>query len=161
MSKARDEMMAGVDLNMTPMIDIVFQLIIFFMIVIDMSQKDLEALELPKSLKAIEDEAEEGRLYVNINRGGDYILRLQKLSLNELEVQLKLRVDAPMKDGSRTRDAQDLAVRPILIRADRASEFKHVQKIMYVCGKEGIKIWKVNLAAAQEAKDDEAAPAPK
>ena len=61
---------AALRMNMTPMIDIVFQLIIFFMIVIDMSQKDLEALELPMSKTAVEDEPEEGRLYVNINRSG-------------------------------------------------------------------------------------------
>ena len=34
------------EMDMTPMIDVVFLLIIFFMIITDMSQKDLEELEL-------------------------------------------------------------------------------------------------------------------
>ena len=37
------------ELDMTPMIDVVFQLIIFFMLITDMSQKELEELYLPKA----------------------------------------------------------------------------------------------------------------
>jgi biopolymer transport protein ExbD len=153
MKDAKSQMTDPPAFDMTPMIDVVFQLLIFFMLVIDMSQKDLEALELPMSRLAIEDEPEEGRLYVNINRKGEYILRRQPLSLNDLESQLKIRVDAPRPGGKKTRDELGLAERPILIRADRASEFKHVQKVMFLCGKEGLKIWKVELAAGQEAKE--------
>ena len=36
------------DLNLTPMIDVVFQLLIFFMLVPHMSQVNKELLELPK-----------------------------------------------------------------------------------------------------------------
>ncbi|MFH0945623.1 MAG: biopolymer transporter ExbD [Planctomycetota bacterium] len=153
----RDEIINPPEVNMTPMIDIVFQLIIFFMIVIDMSQKDLEDLVLPMSKTAMEDEPEEGRLYVNINRRGEYIMTRANLSLNDLERELKVRVDLPRPEGKRIRDKDGLAERPILIRADRASEFKHVQKVMFLCGKEGLKIWKVELAAGQEKKEEDEA----
>ena len=155
MKSGKDQILEPPEINMTPMIDIVFQLIIFFMIVIDLSQKDLEALVLPMSNMAIDDEPEEGRLYVNINRSGDYILKRQKLDLNALEGQLQLRVDAPRRDGEPTRDSMGLATRPLLIRCDQAAEFKHVQKVMFVCGKEGLKIWKLELAAGQAKKDEE------
>jgi len=133
----------------------VFQLIIFFMIVIDLSQQDLEDLILPNSKMAVEDEEEEGRLYVNINRSGEYIVKRQSLSINDLKGMLGLMVDAPFTDGRPVRDSMGLAERPILIRADQASEFKHIQKVMYVCGQEGIKIWKVNLAAGQDSRAEE------
>ncbi len=155
MKNPRDEILEPPEINMTPMIDIVFQLIIFFMIVIDLSQKDLDDLQLPMSQQAMEDEPEEGRLYVNINRRGEYIMTRAKLSLNELEEALKIRVDRARPNGEPTRDAMGLAERPILIRADMASEFKHIQKVMYVCGKEGLKIWKVELAAGQAKKEEE------
>lgn len=155
MKSGKDQILDPPAFDMTPMIDIVFQLIIFFMIVIDLSQKDLEDLVLPMSNMAVDDDPEEGRLYVNINRKGEYILKRQKLDLNALESQLMLRVDQPRKDGEPTRDAQGLATRPILIRCDQASEFKHVQKVMFICGKEGLKIWKVELAAGQAKKDEE------
>ena len=38
---------------------------------------------------------------------------------------------------------------PVLIRADEATPFKMIQKIMELCGKKGIQIWKVELAAKQ------------
>lgn len=152
---SREQLLDPPEMNMTPMIDIVFQLIIFFMIVIDMSQKDLEDLVLPMSMMAMEDEPEEGRLYVNINRKGEYIMTRAKLSINDLEQQLKLRVDLPRPDNKPVRDAMGLAERPILIRADQVTEFKHIQKVMYLCGKEGLKIWKVELAAGQAKKDED------
>ena len=40
---------------MTPMIDIVFNLVIFFLIVTDLTQKELENLVLPNAQKAKED----------------------------------------------------------------------------------------------------------
>ena len=155
MKKPKDELTDPPNFDMTPMIDIVFQLIIFFMIVIDLSQQDLEDLVLPMSKTAMEDEAEEGRLYVNVNRKGEYIMKRQALTLNDLETQLKLLVDKPRPNNLPVRDKMGLAERPILIRADMVSEFKHIQKIMYICGKEGLKIWKVNLAAGQAKKEEE------
>lgn len=155
MKSPKDAMSELTEIDMTPMIDIVFQLIIFFMIVIDLSQQDLEDLVLPMSHQAMEDEAEEGRLYVNINRKGEYIMTRQKLTLQDLGTQLKLKVDAPRPKNKPVRDKMGLAERPILIRADMATEFKHLQKVMFLCGQEGLKIWQVNLAAGQAKKDDD------
>ena len=38
---------------------------------------------------------------------------------------------------------------PILIRADRNTPFKYVQKIMEVCTREKVLIWRVQLAASE------------
>ena len=55
------------DINLTPMIDVVFNLIIFFMVITDMTQKDLEYLVLPKADKADVDEGEDkDRIIINI-----------------------------------------------------------------------------------------------
>jgi biopolymer transport protein ExbD len=42
-------------LNMTPMIDIVFNLVTFFMLTLDMSHKELAVLDLPRAHSGIED----------------------------------------------------------------------------------------------------------
>ena len=55
------------EINMTPMIDVVFNLIIFFMIVTDMTQKTLENLTLPNSTEAVEDTGDESERRVVIN----------------------------------------------------------------------------------------------
>jgi biopolymer transport protein ExbD len=44
-------------LNMTPMIDIVFNLVTFFMLTLDMSHKELAVLDLPRAHSGIEDKA--------------------------------------------------------------------------------------------------------
>ncbi len=155
MKSAKEELLDPPEMDMTPMIDIVFQLIIFFMIVIDLSQQDLEDLRLPMSKTAMDDEPEEGRLYVNINRRGEYIMTRQPMTLDALEQHLKLKVDFPRPEGKPTRDAQGLAERALLIRCDHAAEFKHVQKVMFKCGLEGLKIWKIELAAGQEKTDED------
>ncbi|MCA9319284.1 MAG: biopolymer transporter ExbD, partial [Planctomycetes bacterium] len=56
-----------VELDMTPMIDIVFQMILFFVIITDFTQKDIALLKLPWSTVGIEDEGQdEKRLIINI-----------------------------------------------------------------------------------------------
>jgi hypothetical protein len=45
---------------------------------------------------------------------------------------------------------KDLPDDPVLIRADRNTPFKYIQKIMEVCTREGILIWKVQLAASED-----------
>jgi biopolymer transport protein ExbD len=42
-------------LNMTPMIDIVFNLVQFFMLTLDMSHKELAVLDLPRAHNGVED----------------------------------------------------------------------------------------------------------
>jgi biopolymer transport protein ExbD len=153
LKKPKDTLQDAPPIDMTPMIDVVFQLIIFFMIAIDLSQEDLSELTLPMSRVAVKDEAEEGRLYVNVIRSGDMEYKRQPYSLDALKTQLITRVDLPMKDGKPARDEMGLAERPILIRADHASEFKHVQKVMQICAEKEIKIYKVNLAAGQAQAD--------
>lgn len=157
--KPKDTVTDNPVLDMTPMIDCVFQLLIFFMIAIDLSQDDLSELTLPMSRTAVKDEAEEGRLYVNIKRDGKYEYKRQAYDVDQIKAKLSVMVDLPMKGNKAARDKEGLANRPILIRADQASEFKHVQKIMYVCGSKELKIWMVNLAAGQAQTDGAPAPA--
>ena len=65
------------DMNMTPMIDVVFLLIIFFMIITDLTQKDLEVLVLPMAKSAAEDkpDPELVRPIINIPQRGAMIVK--------------------------------------------------------------------------------------
>src|SRR5688500_1360127 len=64
-------------MDMTPMIDVVFQLIIFFMLLMDMSTKELEILKLPKAVSAVKDEPDpkDPRPVVNITPDGKIIVK--------------------------------------------------------------------------------------
>src|SRR5688500_20394381 len=72
MKLTRETGLGNIALDMTPMIDCVFQLIIFFMLITDMSQKELEELYLPKAVVAAADKPDpkEVRPIVNILADG-------------------------------------------------------------------------------------------
>ena len=67
-------------LNMTPMIDIVFNLVTFFMLTLDLSQKELAVLDLPRANQGIEDKdpstvldakyEDKQRFTINLEAGG-------------------------------------------------------------------------------------------
>ena len=70
------------EMDMTPMIDIVFLLIIFFMTVTQVSKLNNEKLELPQ-LKGTEDQ-KPSVLTINVTEPGDLIVSGRKYSIGEL-----------------------------------------------------------------------------
>jgi len=148
------------EMDMTPMIDVVFLLIIFFMIITDLTQQDLEVLVLPVAVEAVEDKPEknERRPIVNIRQDGTVIVRREVIYSPEDDDYTKLRaylvdmaqlMDKDIPEGLSIEVPDD----PILIRADENTPFKMIQKIMEFCGQKGIQIWKVELAASQPPDD--------
>lgn len=168
MKITRTDPQTDAEMDMTPMIDIVFQLIIFFMLITDMTQKDLEVLVLPAALHAEPDEPDpkivrpvinivaEGRIFVK----GDLLYdptnddKYQKLRQYLFDMAKRMNKEPidPANPASRK-----VIGDPVLIRADQATPFKHVQKVMELCGLQDIQIWKVQLAAS-EFKEENGRP---
>ena len=147
---AKEDAFEPVKMDMTPMIDVVFQLIIFFMLVNDMTQQDLAELKLPSAEEAVKDELTQGRLTINILKDGVIEIKRSKLgTLDDPATQQFVRelLAREVKLGKLEPDGT--SERPILIRADQQTEFKHIQKLMRICGETGIRIYKMHLAAAQ------------
>lgn len=156
-----------VDLDMTPMIDVVFQLIIFFMLIMDMTQDELEMLHLPKAVTASPDEPDplEIRPVINILSGGEILVKRdliydpnaddQYAKLKEFLAGMARRMPKEPLDETKP-NGPKVPANALLIRADRSTPFKHIQKVMEICGIEGIQIWKVQLAAAEGAKAEDA-----
>ena len=148
------------DMNMTPMIDVVFLLIIFFMIIRDVTQQDLEELKLPMAVAAVEDKPDptEVRPVINILHTGEIIVKRKTLfdpetdDTTELETYLSNQArqmkKKPMNEETGT--GPMLPDNPLLIRADQNTPFKFIQRVMALCGKQGIQIWKVELAASED-----------
>jgi biopolymer transport protein ExbD len=147
-------------MDMTPMIDIVFQLIIFFMLLMDMSTKELEDLVLPKAEKADPDKPNpaDQRAVVNITADGRVLVKRDVLydpKNDDGYVKLKefLFQKARLMPKAKTEAGGMAPDKPILVRADQATPFKYIQKVMELCGDQKIQIWKIELAAAEVAKD--------
>ena len=71
-----DSVKEDAKMDMTPMIDCVFLLMIFFVLVIDLSQQDLEDLILPKArFVEPDDSPPDLRPVVNITQGGNIVYK--------------------------------------------------------------------------------------
>ena len=156
-------------LNMTPMIDIVFQLVQFFMLSVDLSHKDFAALTLPRALHGVEDKdprifnTGEVRYIVNLEENGNIYFKGQEWPLSTVEEagkrphaatpadqettlnQLKSALRDLVKDP-RQREPDGASKIHILIRGDRTSKWKYVQWVMQVCADPSIKIYKLEFA---------------
>ena len=150
-------------MDLTPMIDIVFNLIIFFMIVSELSNLDVEQIELPFADRA-EKVKPSGRVE-------DKILQVNVLDTGLIKVRQKpYTADPQQKQSARFGWLGDLLqaeaagyereppepgnpnVHPsklrINIRSDKRAPFKHVQQVFDLCIKEGI--YKTSLGATQD-----------
>ncbi len=126
----------GCDLNMTPMIDVVFQLIIFFVVTSTLTkEKNREIiLEDGKHGEIIKDQTSD-TLVIEIDRRGGISICNGKMGIGRLRQIVQSRYN---HYGSF----------PVLIRADRRTEHNDVKAVMDICTRIGI--WKVGFVAVQE-----------
>lgn len=147
-----------IEMDMTPMIDCVFQLIIFFMLITDMTQKELEELYLPKAEVADPDKPnpDQQRPIVNILPDGKILVKREVIydpakddKYKKLKEYLGRAAKAMPTEPIDPKNPASMKVPawPLLIRADQSTPAKYIQKVMEVCGTQGIQIWKVELAA--------------
>jgi len=129
----------GRGMNMTPMIDVVFQLLIFFMVVSEIAQTEKADLTLPKASEAKPDKGEPGRHTINVTREGRIMVGARYVTLDQLDDILAIEVEIMKKKGQKFSD------KPILIRADKEAHFETIQKIMAKCVKH--KIWRLSFGA--------------
>jgi biopolymer transport protein ExbD len=156
MAKRQEE--APPALNMTPMIDVVFNLVIFFLIVTDLTQKELELLTLPLADKAKEDKAAEDQERVIINlcekkdAPGTYvaIVKRREMDHKALKAYLKYRASSAREEKSMVEGLEPPSKIYVLIRADRSTPWQQVQWIMQDCADPDVLIWKLQFATREQ-----------
>ena len=75
----------SVVVDMTPMIDIVFQLLIFFLVTAQMAQQTRAQLDLPKEEGEEEKEQELAGLTINVLADGKVVVNEETVSLEALD----------------------------------------------------------------------------
>jgi len=132
-------------MSMTPMIDIVFLLIFFFMVVTDMSNMEIESVALPFALEA-EPDGTGKRFIVNITDRG-------KIRIMRTTVTPDLLLQELQKRANESRRDQDgLPTIAVKIRADAKTEYKHIQEAMVKCMR--AHIWKLSFGVRPAADED-------
>lgn len=119
------------DINMAPMIDMVFLLLIFFMVASHMSKMDRTPVELPVADKSTVPERAPGRQLITIrsrDQSGenvDIIMNLKPVSVDDITGFVE-------KALLENEDAE------VYLRADRYARHKHVKEVMAACAKGGV-----------------------
>jgi biopolymer transport protein ExbD len=116
---------AGFD--MSPMIDMVFQLLIFFMIASRFSVQQNIELDIPTAEKAIVPKERHERFTVNVLQDGGICIygRATPVTPDELRAALK-------------REKETDPATKVYIRADQDADFVHVRKVMTIMAEEGL-----------------------
>lgn len=137
----------GIALNMAPMIDIVFLLIIFFMTVQEFSRLELEAVDLTRADEAqVEIQPPPERMVINVRADGGLVVGGTEVSLARVTELLARERQRLLAAGRET----DLNV---IVRADGGVRYERIQALMQEAA--ALDIWRVTFAAAPE---EEGAP---
>ena len=122
-----------VTMNMTPMIDVVFLLIIFFLVSSHLARQETQvALDLPTAHtgEPLED-VQRRRVTLNVLPDGQVLLGGQAVAARELTTRLKF---------ERGRSGDELEVR---IRGDRNVPFAAIEPLLVACAEAGV--WNVTF----------------
>ena len=138
MAKSRNE---DVSLDMTPMIDVVFQLIIFFVVTLKMSDDKDTTIKLEDGKAGIpltQEELPPSQLTIDVAKTG----RVSMSNITMTDAMIVNAVDKRVKAYG-----TDF---PCMIRADKETPHRHVARVMNLCAAAGM--WKVSFMAIQEHK---------
>ena len=128
-------------LDMTPMIDVVFELIIFFVVTLVEAQKKDETIELDDGQHGVvltPDELPPEHMQIDIAKDGRISMGDRTILPDEVYRRVKAKYDKLHREF------------PVLIRADFATQHEAVHKVLDACTK--AKIWKISFMAVGEDK---------
>jgi biopolymer transport protein ExbD len=120
-----------IEIDMSPMIDMVFLLLIFFIVASTVIDEKIKVEDIPTAVFATVPTDTVGRAIISVRSDEDIFFGLnpRALSLDELKRELQAaQVDSKAK-------GKELK---ILIRSDGNVKYEQSEKIMKVCGEAGV-----------------------
>ncbi len=138
--------------NLTPLLDMVFQLITFFMLVINFKGASMDlSLKLPVlgSARPLERHGKLEPLLLNIDTDGRVTVQGKKIDVEQfitkearvLKNQLQI-LGTPIENG-------ELPV-PVIVRADRSAPFHLVNRILKLCQEQGYRQFSLSAMTREE-----------
>jgi biopolymer transport protein ExbD len=126
-------------INMTPMIDVVFQLLIFFLVATRFAEEERELeVQLPIASESRPLTAKPKETLVNIDVEGRYFLGTQRLTLGELDAAFgQIAANNPGRKN-------------VLIRADKRSPSDSMVQVFNLCHKYAIRDYAVTTEESNQ-----------
>ncbi len=147
--------------NLTPLLDIVFQLITFFMLVINFSSDNYDVrVRLPVAPTAVAAETGKGsneqRLVFNVDKDGNLLFNGEILdterAIKEIHVQAvneKSAAERAMKRrGKLFKEGDPLPV-TIVFRCDRDTQFSKFYRLLAACQREGFQSYSLKAMTSE------------
>ena len=126
-------------LSLTPLIDVVFLLLIFFLVATKFAEDEREMnVRLPEASEAMPLTSKPRELFVNIGADGRYFVSAKTVTLDELQPVLKT---AHVNNPGRA---------SVIIRADQRCRWKYVVAVMNGCQKAKIRDYRVTTRKTGE-----------
>jgi biopolymer transport protein ExbD len=133
--------------NLTPLLDVVFQLITFFMLMINFSSDNYDrriTLPVAGSARPIEDEQQvsEDRLVLNVDKDGHLLMGGEVQPLHKAIQTIKRQADLirlNIKAAGHKPDASGGLQTTIVLRADRETQFSSVLGLIKACQAQGFR----------------------
>ena len=124
-------------LSLTPLIDVVFLILIFFLVTSEFEDEEKRLdIVLPSATSAVPMTGKPREIIVDIDQQGNVFLSGQPTSLDELNKLLKVAAATNPTNQS------------VVIRADRATAFQPVVDVMNICNQTGISDYSVTTSDA-------------
>lgn len=124
-------------LDITPLIDIVFLLLIFFIVMTRFDEEDYKLdVVLPSASEAQPLISQPRELFININESGEYFVRGEAMTIQQVEqVLLQTAADNPEAN--------------VIIRADKESKLEFSVQVMNACNKAKLTNYSISTAAIE------------
>lgn len=135
-----------IPLQLAPMIDVLFLLLLFFIITWNSARRETEIeISVPAADKGETPKRRAiSEIVVNVRKGGEIFVEGEKLTEEQLLAKLQTIVQAFNQDQA------------VILRGDEKSEYQKVMNVLNTCQKAGI--WNVSFATRPPEQDG--APAP-
>ena len=139
MSKFKRSSVAST-LSLTPLIDVVFLLLIFFLVTSEFEEEERRLdIVLPSATSAVPMTSKPREVVVDVDSQGLIYLHGQVTSLDELQRLLRIAVESNPTNQT------------VVIRADRATTFQPVVSVMDVCNRTGVSDYSVTTQEGPES----------
>lgn len=133
---------------MTPMIDCVFQLLLFFMIASRFEEESKVSGEgaldanLPDAVAAMPMVMRPREMIINVNSHGEFY------------VGGEIHSEAQLSDRLQRAETSNPGNQPVVIRGDERSDWKFIARVMSLCNQANIRDYRVAVIPPEESTED-------